>query len=274
MTRLVRLTAFSFLIVFILVLLAAHRTNRMFNDVVQQLGTTEQKLHENIETSFFYDYLNYYGATKIKSIVLNDRPAIAKDLMGYTKQYLNSDTYKQKYEKFRQGLKPREPKLETKTKEDIRKKQIAETQKGIANLEETIKKNPAMEKDLKGTMDYLRKTLADYQDPNSKMIEMLYQGHLSDQESKKTRYTNDMAKWETNYPADHRLLIKKRLQKFVDIAKTVDFSAELKDVNGKKIFVNPEYERKSSEWKQIFRAGKAVIDPTVDFAQQWIREIK
>ena len=58
-----------------------------------------------------------------------------------------------------------------------------------------------------------------------------------------------------------------------DLAGTVDFSAELKMVNGKKKFVNPLYEAKAYDWKQIFRAGKEVIDPAVAFARQWINEI-
>ena len=66
---------------------------------------------------------------------------------------------------------------------------------------------------------------------------------------------------------------KKRLQHFVDLAKTVDFKAELKEVHGKKKFVNPTYEGKSYEWKQVFRAGKEVIVPAVSFSEQWIKEL-
>src|SRR4051794_17682982 len=111
------LLAFSFL---------SYRATRMLSDVVQQLGTTDQKLQENIETSFFQDYLHYYGATKIKSILVNDRPAIAKDLAAYLKQYVTSDAFKKKYSAFRQDMKPEEPIAEPKTKEDIRKERIAE----------------------------------------------------------------------------------------------------------------------------------------------------
>jgi hypothetical protein len=63
------------------------------------------------------------------------------------------------------------------------------------------------------------------------------------------------------------------LQKFIDLASTVDFSAELKLVNGKKKFVNPLYEAKAYDWKQVFRAGKDVIEPAMTFAQQWIKEL-
>ena len=44
-------------------------------------------------------------------------------------------------------------------------------------------------------------------------------------------------------------------------------------VNGKKKFVNPTYEGKSYNWKQIYRAGREVIEPAISFAEQWIREI-
>ena len=58
------------------------------------------------------------------------------------------------------------------------------------------------------------------------------------------------------------------------LAKTVDFNAELKTVYGKRKFVNPTYEAKSYDWKQIYRAGKEVIDPAVQAAEQWIKELQ
>jgi hypothetical protein len=82
-----------------------------------------------------------------------------------------------------------------------------------------------------------------------------------------------MKRWEENYPADYKQLIKSRLQHFIQLAKSVDFSAELKEVNGRKKFVNPVYEGKASDWKQIYRAGKEVILPAVAFAEQWVKEL-
>ena len=83
-----------------------------------------------------------------------------------------------------------------------------------------------------------------------------------------------MKEWEKNYPEDYRVMVKDRLNKFLKLARTVDFNAELKTVNGLKKFVRADYEGKSYDWKQIFRAGKEVIVPAMEFAEQWVKEMK
>jgi len=70
------------------------------------------------------------------------------------------------------------------------------------------------------------------------------------------------------------LFIKKRLEEFLNTTKDIDFAAELAEKNGKKIFLNPDYERKDNRWKMAFRAGKEVVEPARDFVQKWTAEIK
>lgn len=74
---------------------------------------------------------------------------------------------------------------------------------------------------------------------------------------------------EKKYPAEASDLIKKRLQDFLEISSTVDFDAELED--GK--FVNPDYEKKSPEWKMCYRAGKDVVLAAREEAQKWLDEM-
>jgi hypothetical protein len=70
------------------------------------------------------------------------------------------------------------------------------------------------------------------------------------------------------------LFVKKRLEEFLNVTKDIDFSAELTERNGKKIFVNQQYEFKDSRWKMAFRAGKEVVEPARDFVEKWINEIR
>ena len=70
------------------------------------------------------------------------------------------------------------------------------------------------------------------------------------------------------------MLLKKRLQEILDITADVDYAAELKDgYNGKKVFVNPAYEKKAAEWKLAYRAGKTTTDAVRAAAQQWLAEL-
>ncbi len=71
-------------------------------------------------------------------------------------------------------------------------------------------------------------------------------------------------------PADPNELIKKRLEKFLDISSTVDFEARL---NGSQ-FANPEYEKKSDQWKMCYRAGKAVIAAAREEVAAWLKELQ
>jgi|GEM_PF-844589 hypothetical protein len=74
---------------------------------------------------------------------------------------------------------------------------------------------------------------------------------------------------EKKFPANPDDLVKKRLEKFMEISATVDFDARL---NGSQ-FANPEYEKQSDEWKQCYRAGKAVIEAAREEVAAWLKEL-
>lgn len=74
---------------------------------------------------------------------------------------------------------------------------------------------------------------------------------------------------------DYRLKVqlKKRLQAFVALARQVDYAAETKVVGNRRIFVNPAYEKKSDDWKRLYRAGKEPVMAAASVAEQWIKEL-
>jgi hypothetical protein len=246
------------------------------DDIWNQLGLTEQKGNENIRLSFLQGYLYTYGVKSAKNIATGNRAAVTKDLLTYAKQYTASEEFKKEYERNRQGAKPMEPWRKTaKTKEEIRKEKIAETEKSIAEMEKNM---PTYTADVKKIMQPLlesqKETLKDYKDPNSQMIEMMALGEKTAVENDWKSYKEQVTKWEEGYPANMNAFIKRRLQQYLDIQSTVDFSAELKDVNGKKKFVNSAYEYKPADWKKVYRAGKEVNDVAKQFAAAWVKELQ
>ena len=75
------------------------------------------------------------------------------------------------------------------------------------------------------------------------------------------------------YPEDPSVAVKARLNEYLHILATVDFSAKLAGTNKRNMkFVNPEYEQKSLKWKAIYRAGKDVNDVASSFAREWLKE--
>jgi hypothetical protein len=250
-------------------------SNKLADDVWKQLGLTQVQGTEKIKSSFFNNYFDYYGARNAKNIALGNRAAAAKDLLVYVKKYVNSPVFKSEYEKMRASAKPGEFISHKNSKEQIRKWKIEDTEKNIKRTEEIIKKSDAdMKKTMQTVLDMHNKNLKDYKDPNSKTIEMLYQNEVRNEESDIKRHKENLKNWEINFPADHREIIRSRLQKYLNLANTVDFTAELTEKNKKKVFVNKAYEGKNSDWKMIFRAGKEVYDVAKPFAEQWLKELQ
>ena len=238
----------------------------------KQLGMSKEQCTDGVKQSFLNGYLYYYGAKNARLIAAGNRVAIAKDLLAYTKQYISSSAFAKEYELIRKQSKPQEPQMEIRTKEEVRKAKIAETEVSIRKTEE-IMKQPNMKSIMQPSLDILKKNLLDYKDPGSKMIDVYFNSEKMQQEQQLESYKKKLARWKVEFPADYREKVKERLQKFLDLSATVDFTAELKQVGNKKKFVNPVYEGKPYDWKQIYRAGKEVIEPARLFAEQWFDEL-
>jgi hypothetical protein len=116
--------------------------------------------------------------------------------------------------------------------------------------------------------------LEEYKKPGCKTFELIAQAEKNGREWDQASYKQAVKNWEEQYPENFNLLIKKRLQKMLDLTEDVDFNAELKIVGNRKKFVKAEYEAKRPEWKMAFRAGKEVTELTRAFAKEWLNEIK
>jgi protein-tyrosine-phosphatase len=262
-------------IMILLSLFAFTARKKMIDDLWLQLGMNKDQGMNGIKKSFLNGNLHYYGARNIKNIATGNRVEVAKDLLTTAKEYINSDAFKKEYEQMRQNSKPQEPVTIVRTKEQIRKEEIAKAEKGIKDTEEAMKKStPELAESLKEVVTMYKQNLADYKDPNNQMIDYYYQSDVFNAEKAAKDYKDQLAKWSGNYPEDYRQMIKARLQQFLKVAATVDFSAQLKESYGKQRFVNPAYESKPAEWKQIFRTGKDVTEFTKKFAAQWLAELK
>lgn len=272
------LRAFMVTLVIMLVMhiICSFTVNKFTDDLWKQLGISQQDGTENIKTSFLNNYFQYYGARNAKNIVTGNRAAVAKDLLGYCKKYVSSQAFKSEYDKLRLNAKPAEPEKKTvRTKEEIRKEKIKETEDAIKKMETAMKDmTPDMQKIMKSSLEVYEQQIKDYKDPKSEMIEIFVSAEKYEVERQQKNYEEQYQQWENDYPADVKEIIRKRLQRYLDIASTVDFNAALVEKNHKMIFVKPAYESKPSDWKMIFRAGREIYDVTKPFVQQWLNELK
>lgn len=193
-------------------------------------------------------------AQMLASVITNDKIGAAKEMCAWVKDYTRSDEFLQAYTRRREGMKPTVNNAVRPDEETIAmsKESVAYAEKELAQMKKN-KSTPAvtiatMEKNIKQQ----KEMIAEWDDPNP-----------------------GLTRWNKFYPADPQLLIKKRLQSYLQIASTVDFDAKLTEADkyGIRKFINPEYEKKDNRWKAIYRAGREVNGVVAAFAKDWLKEL-
>jgi len=257
-------------------LFSSYKSRQAVDDIWKALGISREAGTDGIKNSFLHGYLYYYGARNAKNIVLNNRKAIAQDLLAYTKQYISSPIFKKQYEDLRKGAQPQQPAtVKLRTIEEIQKEEIAKTEKSIKDTEKTLKEMSAdMAKSMQPILDMQKQNLKEYQNPRNPLFATIQQSEKYQQEDEQRRYQENMEFWKKNYPENINQFIADKLQKMLNATKGIDYNAALVEKYNKKRFVNPAYEAKNTEWKQGFRAGKEVTETARTFAQQWLEELK
>ena len=261
------------LLVFVYLLLCSFTTNKFADEFLKQLGISKVNADDKITNSILGGSLDIYGVKNAKNIALGNRKAVALDLLAYTKKQLASPAFIKEYTEMKNRFKPQE--TIPQTPEEMKAENISRAKQSVAQMEETLRKADASMKPIfQKSVEDAKKYLKDAEDPANKQYVRYaknYEGLVKDMQS---NYAFQLAEWEKKYPSNHNLYIKMRLLEFMEVTKDIDFGAELTTKNGKKIFVNPAYERKDSRWKMAFRAGKEVVEPAREFVQKWIDEIK
>ena len=86
---------------------------------------------------------------------------------------------------------------------------------------------------------------------------------------------DNKAKQEQRAYDEHQLKfeLKKRLQAFVTLARSVDFAAQTREAANRRVFVNPAYEHKPEAWKTLFRLGKEPTLAAASAAEAWLKEL-
>jgi hypothetical protein len=266
--------ALTFTIV-LLVSLFSFRTKQYADDFWKQLGISQKNGEESIKGSFLQGYMYNYGARSAKNIAAGDRAAVTKDLLTYTKQFVASEAFKKEYDKSREAAKPMEPQnKKARTKEEIRKQMIDDIKKSVAEIEKNM---PTYTGDLKKTMqgmiDSQKEMIKDYERPDNEIMQLMAEGEKMAIENDGKNYQQKLKEWEEAYPANLNGFIKRRITQYLEIVKTVDFSATTKEVGSVKKFTNPTYERKDNDWKKVYRAGKEVNDVARQFAAAWVKDL-
>ncbi len=232
----------------------------IIEDIISRLGldhsTAKSYLLANVTGSFNADFeikesVFFYPRIKtLANIIAGDEAAAAKELCQYIRDYVNSQEFLDEYNKKRQESKPTyEPEQMNAESLDGMRTSMVELETQLADLKKSPKENAQIIAMMEPTLETQKASLSEYED-----------------------LTPNNTKWEKNYPADPAILVKRRLQEYLDLITTVDFNAQLTapDKYNIRKFVNPEYEGKSSHWKACYRAGKEVNTEITVFVKDWL----
>ncbi|MBC7902122.1 MAG: hypothetical protein H7Y27_01805 [Gemmatimonadaceae bacterium] len=246
---------------------------KFYEDVFSKLGLTRDQANARITEGLLNGYLNHYGIRNLKSIALNDRGAIVKDLASYAREQAATPAFKTAYLKIKESNKPTAPQ-KMQTADELRAGMVKSLTDNITKFEAELKTATAQMKPIyQNMLVESKKQLKEYQDPNNAMLKMYADNFKESESIQKEAYQNQLNAWEEKYPANPIFYVKLKLQEFLEATEGVDFNAATVEKNGKKYFTNPSYERKSSNWKMAFRAGKPAVDAGRAFAKEWIAEI-
>ncbi|MFT3675259.1 MAG: hypothetical protein QM781_05125 [Chitinophagaceae bacterium] len=264
------------LLLVVLISFSSFKSRQAAADIWASLGISKQAGTDNIRNSFLDGYLHYYGARNLKSIALQDRQAIARDLLSYTREFVSGATFKAKYTEAREYAKP--VPFETRklrTVEEIQKEEIEKTEKSIKDTEKSMKElGGEVAKSLQPVLEMLKQNLKDYKNPKNEMFTIIADSEKRQQEDAQRHYEEATKQWKKDYPENINLFIAGKLRLMLEYTNGIDYAAALVEKYGKKRFVNPTYEAKRTEWKQGFRAGKDVTETAREFVKKWLSEIE
>jgi hypothetical protein len=216
---------------------------------------------------------NYKAMEAFKALPASARAAIVSAGLGWIKAYVETAEFQTAYGEYRAKEKPETPAVRPAQDEQIKKqkaefeKQVVEMRKSMAGLDAATKESMDNSiKEMRAQMEAMEK------DPQQKEL-MRQMTEMARSEDKK-KYEEQLADWDSKFPADPRLLIKKRINAFLAASAGVDFAAKLAVLGDKMVFINGDYEQKPPEWKVCFRAGKEATDAARAFAKTWLTELE
>ncbi len=235
---------------------------------------------ENAQDAVWYSFSNggYSGpASKTyHNFAVPLRVSMIKEIGAFAKAYSQSDHFKNRYTEYRLGQRPSPPEALVTTAE-LKKQQREAIQKSLNDIEPRLKEYTGdIRKGMEAAVKVMKDQLKELDDPKNPMFSpdmdvILKQSH--DEQVKE--YESKVKEWELKYPVSPQGMIKDRLNYFLQLSATVDFSAKLgKGPEDKMIFLNQAYEEQSSDWKFIYRSGKDATNAARTVAIQWLGELK
>lgn len=243
------------------------------SDFLKQLGISETEANDKLSQGLLTGYINTSSLSVARKIPLADHPAVVMSAIGYAKKYSQSNILKAAYESFRQQKKPALPDLPV-SPDSLRQTLIENAAKSVQSTEASLKTATGeMKKLMEDLLQTARQTLEEAKSPDNVYLQMYTDNYPALLERARESQTTLIANWEKQYPAKVEGLIQSRLEQFITETDGIDFNAQTEERNGKLVFTDPAYEKKSKYWKLAFRTGAPAIQAARKSVQIWIDDL-
>jgi hypothetical protein len=236
-------------------------------------GLDENELKSGIVNSLTHGYLAAYPDKKLfRAASAAAQAAFVKNTMSWVQSYTETAAFKAEYEKKRQEAKPSPAKSKGSPDEQYAMFQ-AEQRRNIETMKKDLAKMPPeMRKQMQEAVKQMEANV-DISTKDPQMAARLKESYRQNAIDEQKGYQNRLKEWETKYPADTRVLIAARLREFLELSRDIPFEAKLVSKGEVKRFADPQYEGKSSQWKQCFRAGRQPVQAARAYALNWLSQI-
>ncbi len=254
-------------------LLLHHPVFAADDDVLQRLGLTQATARESLLGPLTGSIPYHDAAYKaFKVLPAAARAEVVRAGLSWIKAHVAGAEFRESYRRLRETERPAAPEPgagaddQSRKMRDDMEKSIAEMKKNMAAMDAETRK--AME----GVIRAMRAQMERMESGPQK--EMLRQAAEASAAENKKRHEAELSEWERRLPADPRVLIKRRIQEFLDLSAGVDFAARLVPRGEHKVFVRGDYEKMPPEWKLCFRAGREATAAARAFAVAWLAELE
>jgi hypothetical protein len=217
---------------------------------------------------------NLNTSKAIGKVVETKRVQITEDMLRFAWNYTNSPEFAIWWREYRERHKPmmqQTPSLS----HDMRGDHIRNLETKLAEIRaERDTASGAQKTHLDGAIAHLERTLKDLNTMNPKQDSMMNQMFTKMRDDAVNDYNLQIEFWKDCFPENGKLVVKARLEEYLALAASVDFSAQVKPgPNGVLVFVEPEYENKNYHWKMCYRAGREANNAAIRIVREWLREL-
>lgn len=242
-------------------------------DVFSRAGLDRVEVEETFLSVLTGSEPPVYLFHKVKQAVPADEQARwLQDAFVWARSYAAGPDFASRYAAWREEHRPKE-REKLQGAEAEMQAQDAEYRRQVAEMRENMKgMTPEMRRQMEEALKQMEAARAAMAD-DKQMMAAMEQGIRMQNEENQQRFKQELVRFEQNFPADHRPLLRRRLEEFVAVCDTVDFAARLQEKDGLMRFVDPDLEAQTVCWKLIFRAGQERAREVRALALAWLQAL-